>query len=282
MDSRITSGPGGQPRSGQSADRRPSHDVTMQLSVLTPDLLEAAPAERPVAVKPEPADRTPLDTAPLNRPPLDKTSRTRPSLDKTRLNRPERLEQPVAAGSAPDPRSAAARPEPVEWTATQEVPVFNPLPAIPSQQGHDRPVFVDASGRRGKNLRRLGWLCGLAATGFAVALVGSLLGGNSRAPGLNLPDGSKADAVTAPPQATAPQVPQAPRPKASPKKAVAPTHSGSRAPSPKTSKSAAKTSRSATPVSGHSPANTKVSPRPGTSKKPAAGTVSPSGGKTGA
>lgn len=51
----------------------------------------------------------------------------------------------------------------------------------------DGPVFVDESGRRGKNLRRLGWVFGLACTCYAVMLVGSLVGGSSRAPGLGIP-----------------------------------------------------------------------------------------------
>ncbi|MFF3982804.1 hypothetical protein [Streptomyces sp. NPDC001828] len=209
MDSRISNGPGGQPRSGQSADRPPSPDATMQLGVFAAELIKK---------------------------------------------------------------------EPVERSPTVEIPVFNPLPGIPAQQGHDRPVFVDASGRRGKKLRGLGWLCGLAATGFAVALVGSLLGGNSQAPGLDLPDGGKADAVTAPPRATASQAPQ---PKASPKEVVAPTHGVPRSPSPKASK-LAKTSHNATPVTGHSPVNTKVSLRPSASHKPANGAITPTAGKTGA
>ncbi len=211
MDSRITNGPGGQPRSGRPGDRRPSPDATMQLGVFAPELIK--------------------------------------------------------------------KQEPVERSATVEIPIFNPLPGIPAQQGHDRPVFVDASGRRGKKLRGLGWLCGLAATGFAVALVGSLLGGNSQAPGLTLPDGGKADAVTAPPRAAASQVPQ---PKAAPKQAVAPTHSVSKAPLAKASKPA-KAGHGVAPVTGHSPAGTKASPHPGASHKPVAnGAITPTAGKTGA
>ncbi|MEU8963375.1 hypothetical protein AB0C89_16945 [Streptomyces sp. NPDC048491] len=211
MDSRITNGPGGQPRSGRPGDRRPSPDATMQLGVSAAELIK--------------------------------------------------------------------KQEPVERSATVEIPIFNPLPGIPAQQGHDRPVFVDASGRRGKKLRGLGWLCGLAATGFAVALVGSLLGGNSQAPGLNLPDGGKADAVTAPPRAAASQVPQ---PKASPKQAAAPTHSVPKAPLAKASKPA-KAVHSAAPVTGHSPVGSKASPHPGASHRPAAnGAITPTAGKTGA
>ncbi|AYG82555.1 hypothetical protein DWB77_04735 [Streptomyces hundungensis] len=201
---------------------------------------------------------------------------------------PERAAAPAskaaparAAAPAPERTPAPARtaaPEPVLWSATQEIPVFNPLPAIPTQQGHDKPVFVDVSGRRGKKLRRLGWLCGLAATGFAVALVGSLLGGNSRAPGLTLPDATKDDAVTAPPRATASQVPQ---PKQSPKKLVVPSHGVSKAPASKTVKPS-KASHGATPVTGHSPVNTKVSPRPSASKKPVTRAVTPTAAKTGA
>ncbi|MFI6085850.1 hypothetical protein ACIBBB_33760 [Streptomyces sp. NPDC051217] len=51
----------------------------------------------------------------------------------------------------------------------------------------DGPVFVDASGRRSKKLRRLGWVLAIASACYAVALVASLMGGNSSAPWLQIP-----------------------------------------------------------------------------------------------
>ncbi|MEU9100755.1 hypothetical protein [Streptomyces sp. NPDC048361] len=265
MDSRIQSGPGGQPRTGHAAKEHPKHDATMQLGVFAEQLIKPGTTERAT------------DRATAGREPADRTVRI------------ETLDRMAGTGQT-DRMVKAERtdraPEPVERSATQKIPVFRPLAAIPSQRGHDRPVFVDASGRRGKKLRWLGWAFGLAAFGFAVALVGSLLGGSSSAPGLTIPDG-KADAVTAPPKATASQAAKAPQPKASPKKIVAPTHSVPRAPSPKASKlskpsQSAGGSHSATPATGHSPVKTKASPPVGASTKPTGHVVAPSGGSTGA
>ncbi|MCX5382141.1 hypothetical protein [Streptomyces sp. NBC_00083] len=256
MDSRIQSGPGGQARTGRAAKEHPQHDATMQLGVFAEQLIKPGTTERAT------------DRPTTGREPADRTVRTE-TLD--RMVASERTERTEPA------------PEPVERSATQKIPIFRPLAAIPSQRGHDRPVFVDASGRRGKKVRWLGWAFGLAAIAFAVALVGSLLGGSASAPGLTIPD-DKTDAVTAPPKATASQAAEAPQPKASAKKIVAPTHSVPKAPSSKASKASApaRAPHGATPVTGHSPVNTKASPPVGSSTKPTGHTVSPSGGKTGA
>ncbi|MFI6682691.1 hypothetical protein [Streptomyces sp. NPDC050485] len=149
-----------------------------------------------------------------------------------------------------------------------------PLPVVPAQQGGDGPVFVDASGRRGKKVRWLGWIFGLACTGFAVALVGSLLGVSARAPGLTLPEGSKPSAATASPKAPASQAPasKAPESKAPPKESV-PAHSASKAPAHKASKPAH--SPSGSPSPHHSPTG-KSSPSAGASHKPSALTALPS------
>ncbi|GAA0608950.1 hypothetical protein [Streptomyces crystallinus] len=81
----------------------------------------------------------------------------------------------------------------------------------------DGPVFVDESGRRGKNLRRLGWVFGLACTCYAVMLVGSLLGGSSRAPWLGIPGPAAKEKKTETVQVTpAPTDPRATRPAAKP------------------------------------------------------------------
>ncbi|MFD3523843.1 hypothetical protein [Streptomyces sp. NPDC058653] len=61
------------------------------------------------------------------------------------------------------------------------------IPAAGAADGSDGPVFVDASGRRSRKLRRLGWVLAIASACYAVALVASLLGGNSSAPWLQIP-----------------------------------------------------------------------------------------------
>uniref|UniRef100_A0AAU2V942 Uncharacterized protein n=1 Tax=Streptomyces sp. NBC_00003 TaxID=2903608 RepID=A0AAU2V942_9ACTN len=273
MDSRITNGPGGQPGPGHPVGDQPPRDGTMQLGVFaqestTPTRRLTKPDPRltkpePQAAKPDPrvARAEPQATMPTPQFTKPEPQATMPMRQFTKPEQHAVKPEPQAA--RPEPQAVAPDPEPVSRSMTQKIPIFKPLRAASAEQA----VFVDVSGKRGKKLRRLGWVFGLAATGFAVALVGSLLGGSARAPGLDLPD--KADAVTAPPKATASQAPQ---PKASPsKKAVAPVHTASKAPSPKTPKS----SHSATPVTGHSPVNTKVSPRPTTSRKPAARAASP-------
>ncbi|MER6983143.1 hypothetical protein ABT317_40845, partial [Streptomyces carpinensis] len=53
--------------------------------------------------------------------------------------------------------------------------------------GSDRPVFVDASGRRSRRFRRLGMAVGLACAVYAVVIVVTLVSGNSNAPWLPVP-----------------------------------------------------------------------------------------------
>ncbi|NYE41113.1 hypothetical protein [Streptomyces fulvorobeus] len=57
-------------------------------------------------------------------------------------------------------------------------------PGVP--EGSEGPVFVDASGRRSKSLRRVGWLLAAVCAGYAVTLVVAVLGGSSDAPWLPL------------------------------------------------------------------------------------------------
>ncbi|MGW1090251.1 hypothetical protein ACWD4L_29080 [Streptomyces sp. NPDC002596] len=69
-------------------------------------------------------------------------------------------------------------------------------------EGSDGPVFVDASGRRSKTFRRLGWVLAAVCACYAVTLVVALLGGNSTAPWLPLSgqkQHKKADEVQTPP-----------------------------------------------------------------------------------
>lgn len=70
----------------------------------------------------------------------------------------------------------------------------------------DRPVFVDTSGRRGRKLRRIGWILGAICVGYASVLAISLAGADSRAPWLMIPgedDEDTAPVVSADPTAPA-------------------------------------------------------------------------------
>jgi hypothetical protein len=58
----------------------------------------------------------------------------------------------------------------------------------------DRPVFVDTSGRRGRKLRRIGWILGAICVGYASVLAVSLAGADSRAPWLMIPGEGDDDA----------------------------------------------------------------------------------------
>ncbi|WP_371652998.1 MULTISPECIES: hypothetical protein [unclassified Streptomyces] len=164
----------------------------------------------------------------------------------------------------------------------------------------DGPVFVDESGRRGKNLRRLGWVFGLACTCYAVMLVGSLLGGSSRAPWLGIPGPAAKEKTTETVQVTpAPTDSRATRPGTRPsvpaKGRKHPSATGSArakasgTPKPGRTKNSGKptgasphpgTSQSAKPTGGHSagpglPTGTSGSPT-GLSTKP----TPPSGAST--
>lgn len=54
-------------------------------------------------------------------------------------------------------------------------------------EASDRPVFVDASGRRSRRYRRLGMAVAVVCAVYAVVIVATLLSGNSNAPWLPVP-----------------------------------------------------------------------------------------------
>lgn len=60
----------------------------------------------------------------------------------------------------------------------------------------DGPVFVDSTGRRGRFLRRSGWLLGLGCACYAVVLAVSMAGGDSTAPWLLIPGSEEETAET--------------------------------------------------------------------------------------
>ncbi|MDT0435796.1 MULTISPECIES: hypothetical protein [Streptomyces] len=83
-----------------------------------------------------------------------------------------------------------------------------------AQDGADRPVFVDESGRRSRRFRRLGMAVGLVCAVYAVVIVVTLMSGSSDAPWLPVPgqrddkpagqvDTSPAPSVSSAPSATA-------------------------------------------------------------------------------
>ncbi|MFD5778723.1 hypothetical protein [Streptomyces sp. NPDC126933] len=58
---------------------------------------------------------------------------------------------------------------------------------VESDSAAGGPVFVDASGRRNRMFRRVGWTVAAACSCYAVTLGGLLVGGSSLAPGLVIP-----------------------------------------------------------------------------------------------
>lgn len=72
------------------------------------------------------------------------------------------------------------------------------LPEPTAPEGSDGPVFVDESGRRGKTLRRFGWVLAAVCVCYAVTLVVAVLGGNSSAPFLPLSGQEQQQETTAP------------------------------------------------------------------------------------
>ncbi|MFE4872973.1 hypothetical protein [Streptomyces sp. NPDC056682] len=259
MDSRIPGGQGGQLSDARPADKREPRDATMQLGVFAHQLIKSVPVQRTTA-----ADAT---QATASNVPVATPTATLPNVWAS-------TEAGAPAVPAATPAAPPADGQPSGPGTTQAIPVLASVPTAPpvssAQQGSDGPVFVDASGRRGKKVRWLGWVFGLACTGFAVALVGSLLGGSARAPGLTLPEGGKAGAVSASPDAPAPQAPKVPA-----KSSAAPSHGASKAPVHKASPPAHAPSGSP----HHSPTG-KTSPSASASHKPSARAASPSPGKT--
>ncbi|MFD0307601.1 hypothetical protein [Streptomyces sp. NPDC127119] len=57
-----------------------------------------------------------------------------------------------------------------------------------TQEGSDGPVFVDETGRRSRRYRRIGMAVGLACAVYAVAILITLISGNSNAPWLPIKD----------------------------------------------------------------------------------------------
>ncbi|MEU4167483.1 hypothetical protein AB0F46_11415 [Streptomyces sp. NPDC026665] len=132
----------------------------------------------------------------------------------------------------------------------------------------DRPVFVDASGRRSRRFRRLGMLVAVACAVYAVVIAATLVSGNSNAPWLPVP-GQEEDTPAGKVE-TSPLPTQRVNPSgtgAAPVPGGAPRASDGTTPLPSSTATGASASASATGASGD--------PRPSTSatKKPNPGTT---------
>ncbi|MFJ1702725.1 hypothetical protein [Kitasatospora sp. NPDC088346] len=141
-----------------------------------------------------------------------------------------------------------------------------------------KAVFVDQSGRRGRALRGLGWIAGLACAGFAVTALTTVAGSNAQAPAMPIPTRTAgsgeqkvlAESGTAAPTAAATASPTA-SPSAGPAKttgkptASAPATGAATAPATGRPTGAAKpataSAKPATASTGAGAANTAVTPR---------------------
>jgi hypothetical protein len=137
--------------------------------------------------------------------------------------------------------------------------------ALPAVGDELSPVFVDSSGRRGRKLRRIGWLlAGVCAT-YGAVLVVSLLGGEAGAPWLLIPDGAenKPSSVVIPPTAGASERPGARRP--APPYATAPRTAEARPESSDGASSAPSKSPAAKVPASAAPTGTSVAAAPSSS-----------------
>ncbi|MFJ5291617.1 hypothetical protein [Streptomyces sp. NPDC088348] len=144
----------------------------------------------------------------------------------------------------------------------------------------DSPVFVDASGRRGRKYRRIGWLIAFACASYAVLLVFAVFGGDSAAPWLLIPGpatGKKADTVRIPAGPVASPAPGQRVPGATP--APVPVNAVSTgAPKPATAVSHGVRAVPAAPGARSAPSGKAAGS--GTSRKPAPPVRVPGGGST--
>ncbi|MFF3889466.1 hypothetical protein [Streptomyces sp. NPDC001914] len=134
----------------------------------------------------------------------------------------------------------------------------------------DRPVFVDASGRRSRRFRRLGMLVAVACAVYAVVIAATLVSGNSNAPWLPVP-GQEEDTPAGKVE-TSPLPTQRVHPSgtgAAPVPGGAPRASDGTTPLPSSTATGASASATATGASGAPGPSTSATkkPNPGTTPK---------------
>ncbi|WP_162824137.1 hypothetical protein [Peterkaempfera bronchialis] len=76
------------------------------------------------------------------------------------------------------------------------IPAQASAPAV--EEAAPGPVFVDSTGRRGRNFRRVGWLIGVVCVGFAGVLATAVMSAGSGAPELDIPDPAQRGPAAAP------------------------------------------------------------------------------------
>ncbi|WP_145795191.1 hypothetical protein [Kitasatospora atroaurantiaca] len=151
--------------------------------------------------------------------------------------------------------------------AAPPAPVVERVTAQPDQASI--AVFVDQSGRRGRALRRFGWLAGVLVGGFAATAVTTVAGANAQAPDLVIPD-QPASSVSAAPSASASAPPSTPPPTVTP--TASPSASATRgkaATTTPTGRAGTPTGRASTPAGrAATPGSTHGSTHGGTAAKP--------------
>ncbi|WP_406450671.1 hypothetical protein OG782_13615 [Streptomyces sp. NBC_00876] len=150
------------------------------------------------------------------------------------------------------------------------------LPEPGAPEGSDGPVFVDESGRRGKTLRRLGWVLAAICVGYAVTLIVALLGGNSSAPFLPLSEQEghkKAEEVQTPvTPGRSPGIPMSPGATSGASPSAPQTGAGAPAPG--------SAGRSSAPGTGSSPSALSASSEDHAAPGESTGGSAPAGGTT--
>ncbi|MFF3496581.1 hypothetical protein ACFYWS_35170 [Streptomyces sp. NPDC002795] len=148
------------------------------------------------------------------------------------------------------------------------------------------PVFVDDSGRRGRNFRRFGVAAGLAIAVYAVVIVVTVFSGNSDAPWLPLPaEGKRASKVGTEPSEPTPSVSSSGSPGATPQPSAsgsvlpsAPAAPGASAPPSAGAGTSGKPSTGTSPSSGPTDGDTSPSTKPTKPDDSDPPTTEPSGG----
>ncbi|WP_461076129.1 hypothetical protein [Streptomyces deserti] len=95
-------------------------------------------------------------------------------------------QEPDAAGGTHDPHEVTVQLDAVQ-VGEGGVRQAQGAPGRAHDGSSDGPVFVDASGRRSRRLRRIGMIVGLACAGYAAVIAVTVLSGNSDAPWLPVP-----------------------------------------------------------------------------------------------
>ncbi|MEU9440655.1 hypothetical protein AB0D42_06950 [Streptomyces sp. NPDC048304] len=175
----------------------------------------ATAVDNPEGEAPAASEETPAASADPSAGAPSGAAATAPDAEKTRAASEE---PPAHCADAPahDPANPPAHEPPDVTVRPAPVPSAGAAPAEPAAapppdaDRDDRPVFVDASGRRGRRFRRLGMGVAVACAGYGAVIAATLLSGNSTAPWLPVPgqgDDKPAGQVHVSPRPSASSVP---------------------------------------------------------------------------